>query len=234
MPTAGEKKAVLTAGEKEQCQQQERKEQCQQQARKSSANSRQEKSSANSRQEKSSANSRQKNLIRKTGCCKQAARILVQEGPHPRFGEGRNEDPRSCTTTIQLSRPTPDGYEEKNTDSVIQHIYKLGGTVQAIVPVLPEPELSTPSTKQSADQKRNDGLSTNQSEAIRGRCRTQQTSDSRASRMRQAAVLHATGQLQVTCSNHSSDDSCGDAECTCNALNEARHSRRRRVRTRRS
>ena len=94
--------------------------------------------------------------------------------------------------------------------------------MQVIVPVLPEPGLSNPSTTQSADQKRNDGLSTNQSEAISERCRTQQTSDSRAARMRQAAVLHATGQLQVTCSSRSSDDSCGDAECTRNTLNEAR------------
>ena len=38
----------------------------------------------------------------------------------------------------------------------------------------------------------------------------------------------------MTCSSGSSDDSCGDAECTCNALNEARHwhSKHRRERTR--
>ena len=46
------------------------------------------------------------------------------------------------------------GYEEKNIDSVIQYIYTLGGTAQMIVPVLPEPELSTPPTTQTADQKR--------------------------------------------------------------------------------
>ena len=37
-----------------------------------------------------------------------------------------------------------------------------------------------------------------------------------------SGVAYTTEQLQVTCSSHSPDDSCGDAECTCNALNGAR------------
>ena len=50
-----------------------------------------------------------------------------------------------------------------------------------------------------------------------------ETSEPRASRTRQTAgVAHTAEQPQVTCSSHSSDDSCGDAECTRNALNEAR------------
>ena len=43
--------------------------------------------------------------------------------------------------------------------------------MQVIVPVLPEPELSTPPTTQSTNRKRNDGLVAYQSEALSGRCR---------------------------------------------------------------
>ena len=32
---------------------------------------------------------------KKTGCGKQIAKILIQEGSQPRYGEGRNEDQRS-------------------------------------------------------------------------------------------------------------------------------------------
>ena len=44
---------------------------------------------------------------------------------------------------------TPDRYEEKNIDFVIQFMCKLRGTVQVIDPELPEPELDTPQTTQT-------------------------------------------------------------------------------------
>ena len=59
---------------------------------------------------------------------------------------------------------TPDRYEEKNTDSVIQFMCKLRGMVQVIDPELPELELGTPQAAQSTDNKSKDGLVTNQSE----------------------------------------------------------------------
>ena len=42
---------------------------------------------------------------------------------------------------------TPDRCETKNTDSVIQYMYTLGGTAQAIVPEFPRLETSTPPTR---------------------------------------------------------------------------------------
>ena len=52
-----------------------------------------------------------------------------------------------------------------------------------------------------------------------------ETSESRASRMWQAVVFAYTArQLYVTCSSGSSEDFCGSATCTWNALNDARTS----------
>ena len=62
-------------------------------------------------------------------------------------------------------------HKEKNIDSVIQYIYSLRGTVQAIVPESKGPELVTPQITQSHDKKRDGGLATNPSEASSRRCR---------------------------------------------------------------
>ena len=59
---------------------------------------------------------------------------------------------------------TPDRHEEKSIDSVIQHICMLEGTVRVIVPEFPKPEMVSPPTTQSVDEKCNDRLVTNQSE----------------------------------------------------------------------
>ena len=48
---------------------------------------------------------------------------------------------------------TPDRNEAKNVDFVIHFMYKLRGTVQVIDPELPELELDTPQTTQSADKR---------------------------------------------------------------------------------
>ena len=86
---------------------------------------------------------------------------------------------------------TPDRYEEKNIDFVIQFMCKLRGTVQVIDLQLPERELDTPQTTQimqSTDRKSNDGLFVTQGEDFSTCCRLlmenrlQQTSGSRTSR----------------------------------------------------
>ena len=61
--------------------------------------------------------------------------------------------------------------EKKSIDSEIRCICMLGGTVQAIVPEFPRPEMTTPPTTQPTDKKRNDRLVTKQSAAFSGRCK---------------------------------------------------------------
>ena len=97
------------------------------------------------------------------------------------FRKGRSQDSARDVTRIrraaqrrrQLSRRVWDARQARQEEHRLrdQFIYTLGGTVQVIVPVLPKPELSTPPTTQSNDQKRNDGMPTNKSEAISRRCR---------------------------------------------------------------
>ena len=62
---------------------------------------------------------------------------------------------------------TTDRHEEKSTDSVIQCICMLEGTVQVNVPEFPRPEMTTPRTTQSADKKLDDRLVMNHSEATK-------------------------------------------------------------------
>ena len=54
---------------------------------------------------------------------------------------------------------TTDRHEEKSSDSAIQYICMLRGTVQVNVPELPRPEMTAPPTTQSTDKKRNDRIS---------------------------------------------------------------------------
>ena len=63
---------------------------------------------------------------------------------------------------------TPDRYEKKNTDSVIQYAGRNGTVDRSRVSDAGD-EYATDT--QSTDHERNDGLSTNQSEALSGRCR---------------------------------------------------------------
>ena len=53
---------------------------------------------------------------------------------------------------------TTDMHEEKSVDSVIQYIRMLEGTVQAIVPEFPRPEMITPPPTKSTVKKRSDRL----------------------------------------------------------------------------
>ena len=59
----------------------------------------------------------------------------------------------------------------KNIDFVIRCLCTLRGTVQRNVPESLERNLMDPSTTQSTDKKRNDGVDTNQSEACSARCK---------------------------------------------------------------
>ena len=54
---------------------------------------------------------------------------------------------RAQRISVSIVLRTPDRYEKKNTNSVIQYIYTLGGTAQAIVPEFPRLETSTPPTR---------------------------------------------------------------------------------------
>ena len=66
---------------------------------------------------------------------------------------------------------TPDRYEEKNVDFVIQYICRLEGTVKVNVPESLVPKLNAPSTTHSTHKKLNGGLVTSHSEDFSGRCR---------------------------------------------------------------
>ena len=66
---------------------------------------------------------------------------------------------------------TTDRHEEKSIDSVIQYTCMLRKTVQVNVPEFPRPEMITPPPAQSTDNKLDDRLVTNHSEAISGRCK---------------------------------------------------------------